>query len=174
MGIFVLPRSTHVAHHCGQPQQINAVRKLLSDVSYIQATVTVCCVTVVDDRGVTFCRLLCEKVKTMASGGDKVSRGLEMKDRHPRFQVNRVATVDEDADEEELAELYDEEDDSPGSYVKSFRHFTREALPRMDNYRNIMSIQAAYRPTLDELHQATLHGKVKQFYRLCFYLHVQY
>lgn len=92
-------------------------------------------------------------------GSEKQSRGLEMKDRHPRFQVNRVATV-EDADEEELAELYDEEDDSPGSYVKSFRHFTREALPRMDNYRNIMSIQAAYRPTLDELHQATLHGKV--------------
>ncbi|XP_054285767.1 solute carrier family 12 member 1-like [Macrosteles quadrilineatus] len=95
---------------------------------------------------------------TRDSGGEK-SRGLEMKDRHPRFQVNRVSTVD-DADEEELAELYDEEDDSPGSYVKSFRHFTREALPRMDNYRNIMSIQAAYRPTLDELHQGmTLHGK---------------
>lgn len=44
-------------------------------------------------------------------------------------------------------------------YAKSFRHFTREALPRVDNYRNIMSIQAAYRPTLDELHNATLHGK---------------
>ena len=38
------------------------------------------------------------------------------------------------------------------------RHFTREALPRLDNYRNIMSIQAAYRPTLDELHNATLTG----------------
>lgn len=91
-----------------------------------------------------------------SSDNNKPARGLEMKDRHPRFQVNRVATVDE----EELDELYDEEDDSPGSYVKSFRHFTREALPRVDNYRNIMSIQAAYRPTLDELHQATLHGKV--------------
>jgi solute carrier family 12 sodium/potassium/chloride transporter 2 len=45
-------------------------------------------------------------------------------------------------------------------YAKSFRHFTREALPRVDNYRNIMSIQAAYRPTLDELHNATLQGKV--------------
>ncbi|XP_071450264.1 bumetanide-sensitive sodium-(potassium)-chloride cotransporter-like isoform X1 [Hetaerina americana] len=44
-------------------------------------------------------------------------------------------------------------------YAKSFRHFTREALPRLDNYRNIMSIQAAYRPTLDELHNETLHGK---------------
>lgn len=40
------------------------------------------------------------------------------------------------------------------------RHFTREALPRLDNYRNMMSIQAAYRPTLDELHNATLMGKV--------------
>lgn len=27
--------------------------------------------------------------------------------------------------------------------AKSFRHFTREALPRLDNYRNMMSIQAA-------------------------------
>jgi hypothetical protein len=45
-------------------------------------------------------------------------------------------------------------------YAKSFRHFTREALPRLDNYRNMMSIQAAYRPTLDELHDLTVHGKV--------------
>ncbi|CAG7826123.1 unnamed protein product, partial [Allacma fusca] len=44
-------------------------------------------------------------------------------------------------------------------YAKSFRHFTREALPRMDNYRNMMSIQAAYRPTLDELHDMSLDGK---------------
>ncbi len=47
-----------------------------------------------------------------------------------------------------------------GSYAKSFRHFTREALPRLDNYRNMMSIQAAYRPTLDELHNITVHRKV--------------
>lgn len=40
------------------------------------------------------------------------------------------------------------------------RHFTREALPRLDNYRNIMSIQAAYRPTLDELHNASFTRKV--------------
>ncbi|CAL8122036.1 unnamed protein product [Orchesella dallaii] len=44
-------------------------------------------------------------------------------------------------------------------YAKSFRHFTREALPRLDNYRNMMSIQAAYRPTLDELHNITVHRK---------------
>lgn len=45
-------------------------------------------------------------------------------------------------------------------YAKSFIHFTREALPRLDNYRNILSVQAAYRPTLEELHNATLHLKV--------------
>ena len=37
--------------------------------------------------------------------------------------------------------------------VKSLRHYTREALPRVDNYRNIMSVHAHMtRPTLDELH----------------------
>jgi solute carrier family 12 sodium/potassium/chloride transporter 2 len=39
------------------------------------------------------------------------------------------------------------------------RHLTREALPRLDNYRNIMSLQAANRPTLDELHNSTLPNK---------------
>lgn len=48
------------------------------------------------------------------------------------------------------------------------RHFTREALPRLDNYRNMMSIQAAYRPTLDELHNATLTGKVSNRFDSCF------
>ena len=61
--------------------------------------------------------------------------------------------------DEERVRLYSESYDT--KYAKSFRHFTREALPRMDNYRNIMSIHAAYRPTLDELHDATLHGKVR-------------
>ncbi len=45
-------------------------------------------------------------------------------------------------------------------YAKSLRHMTREALPRLDNYRNILSIQAGHRPTLDELHNATIHEKV--------------
>lgn len=43
---------------------------------------------------------------------------------------------------------------------KSLRHLTREALPRLDNYRNILSIQAGHRPTLDELHNDTIHEKV--------------
>ncbi|KAF9419898.1 hypothetical protein HW555_003731 [Spodoptera exigua] len=44
-------------------------------------------------------------------------------------------------------------------YGKSFRHFTREALPRLDNYRNVLSLHAAPRPTLDELHNASLSRK---------------
>ena len=48
-------------------------------------------------------------------------------------------------------------------YAKSLRHFTREALPRLDNYRNILSIQAGHRPTLEELHNATIQDKVIRF-----------
>lgn len=37
--------------------------------------------------------------------------------------------------------------------LKSFKHYTREALPRVDNYRNMASIHGhSERPTLDELH----------------------
>ncbi|KAJ9588118.1 hypothetical protein L9F63_018509, partial [Diploptera punctata] len=109
-------------------------------------------------------------------------------ERRTRFQVNRVDAgnaKDEDGEEGEPLRGDDERGSRRGSmdelqratsptmlishgsdhdgydtrYAKSFRHFTREALPRLDNYRNIMSIQAAYRPTLDELHNATLHNK---------------
>ncbi|XP_054160523.1 solute carrier family 12 member 1-like [Oppia nitens] len=44
--------------------------------------------------------------------------------------------------------------------VKSLRYYTREALPRVDNYRNILSVHRHMtRPTLDELHgvQTTIH-----------------
>ena len=37
---------------------------------------------------------------------------------------------------------------------------TREALPRLDNYRNILSVHVGHRPTLDELHNNTIHEKV--------------
>ncbi|KAL3182116.1 hypothetical protein MRX96_035140 [Rhipicephalus microplus] len=41
--------------------------------------------------------------------------------------------------------------------VRSLRHYTREALPRLDHYRNLMSVHGHMeRPTLDELHNATL------------------
>lgn len=110
-------------------------------------------------------------------------------DKRTRFQVNRVdAGSSKNQDGDEFGEADPLQEDDSGSrrgsidnlratsptmllshatdtsgydtrYAKSFRHFTREALPRLDNYRNIMSIQAAYRPTLDELHNATLQGK---------------
>ncbi|KAH9370388.1 hypothetical protein HPB48_018580 [Haemaphysalis longicornis] len=37
--------------------------------------------------------------------------------------------------------------------VKSLLHYTHEALPRVDHYRNVMSVHGHIsRPTLDELH----------------------
>ncbi|XP_065169631.1 solute carrier family 12 member 2-like [Atheta coriaria] len=103
-------------------------------------------------------------------------------DKRTRFQVNRVrnetpersnggdAVVDvgreEDEEDDELHEANDRtrlnSETYDTKYVKSFRHLTREALPRLDNYRNIMSLQAANRPTLDELHNATLPNKMQQ------------
>lgn len=41
--------------------------------------------------------------------------------------------------------------------IRSLHHYTREALPRLDHYRNVMSVHGHMnRPTLDELHNATL------------------
>ncbi|XP_014254054.1 bumetanide-sensitive sodium-(potassium)-chloride cotransporter isoform X1 [Cimex lectularius] len=107
--------------------------------------------------------------RAMSKEGEKEKRDswVEMNEmeRRPRFQVNRVDG--EQGDEEELDRLcQDEDEDYVASYGKSFRHFTREALPRMDNYRNIMSIQAAHRPTLEELHNETLHGKTATVVRI--------
>lgn len=75
-----------------------------------------------------------------------------------RFQVDSDGKSDSDNDDRDLI------DDSEARYGRSFRHFTREALPRLDNYRNILSIQAQYRPTLDELHNATITGKVNEYF----------
>jgi hypothetical protein len=41
----------------------------------------------------------------------------------------------------------------PSGPRRSLVHMTREALPRVGNYRNRLSIQAAQRPTLGELHE---------------------
>ncbi|XP_076355508.1 solute carrier family 12 member 2-like isoform X1 [Tachypleus tridentatus] len=41
--------------------------------------------------------------------------------------------------------------------VRSLHHYTREALPNVAHYRNVMSVHGhMIRPTLDELHNATL------------------
>lgn len=88
--------------------------------------------------------------------GDRTRMNLEEVELSPlqrrtRFHVNRV-----DSTEGRTSLLGEQET------KKSLRNMTREALPRLDNYRNIMSIQAAHRPTLDELHHSTLNNKVRQ------------
>ncbi|CAH1637162.1 unnamed protein product [Spodoptera littoralis] len=76
-----------------------------------------------------------------------------------RFQME-----DEQEEEQEHTDSDGMDSDDPltctdTKYGKSFRHFTREALPRLDNYRNVLSLHAAPRPTLDELHNASLSRK---------------
>ncbi|XP_058839073.1 bumetanide-sensitive sodium-(potassium)-chloride cotransporter-like isoform X2 [Topomyia yanbarensis] len=69
-----------------------------------------------------------------------------------RFKMDENNGSDSNDDEED--NLIDD-----NKYARSFRHFTREALPRVDNYRNILSFQANNRPTLDELHHASITNK---------------
>ncbi|KAL4717070.1 hypothetical protein ACJJTC_016957 [Scirpophaga incertulas] len=81
-----------------------------------------------------------------------------------RFQMEEKTNEDENTEESDGSGM---ESDDPltatdTKYGKSFRHFTREALPRLDNYRNVLSLHAAPRPTLDELHNASLSRKPGQ------------
>ncbi|OTF75365.1 hypothetical protein BLA29_008088 [Euroglyphus maynei] len=82
-----------------------------------------------------------------------------------RFQVDKVNDNDDDNDSEDSEDSYGEGlyGSSGAGYatknLKSFRHYTREALPRADHYRNVESVHGFMaRPTLDELHgtQATV------------------
>lgn len=77
--------------------------------------------------------------------------------KRTRFQVNLV-------DCETPSRMRLDSASSDDNRYKSFRHLTREALPRLDNYRNIMSVHVACRPTLEELHNCDLTEKV------CIYL----
>ncbi|KAH8380360.1 hypothetical protein KR009_010176 [Drosophila setifemur] len=102
-------------------------------------------------------RMQRQSIKSSFRDKDKPSRFKDLQTT-TRFQVDPQNEESEESnDSQEERELLDNEYDT--KYGKSFRHFTREALPRLDNYRNMMSIQAAYRPTLDELHNATVTGK---------------
>ncbi|XP_069979314.1 uncharacterized protein [Penaeus vannamei] len=102
-------------------------------------------------------------------------------DRRRRFSVNRVDTEEQRHDAEDPSTppsgLANEQCGSPNSIhsesdsltsptgvsvtmsgtFRSLRHLTREALPRLDHYRNLASIVRApgggQRPTLDDLHQ---------------------
>jgi hypothetical protein len=53
------------------------------------------------------------------------------------------------------------EDGSPTVYDKSLAYYTREALPKMDNYKNLQSMELSARPTLDELRSEAMYAKVK-------------
>ncbi|GFR07780.1 AA_permease_N domain-containing protein [Trichonephila clavata] len=47
--------------------------------------------------------------------------------------------------------------------IRSLLHYTQEALPRMDHYRNIHSLHAHFpRPTLDELHNGNIPSAAEQ------------
>ncbi|CAL8122010.1 unnamed protein product [Orchesella dallaii] len=51
------------------------------------------------------------------------------------------------------------EDQHATVYGKNFAYYTREALPRMDNYKNLASVANASRPTLDELRSEAMYAK---------------
>ncbi|GIY35645.1 solute carrier family 12 member 2 [Caerostris darwini] len=91
--------------------------------------------------------------------------------KHSRFQVAKVDFASDtpkckfaaDADTAERQPLTDmaNSGDCERTYdthnVRSLRHYTREALPRADHYRNVMSVHGQLnRPTLDELHNPSL------------------
>ncbi|KAL7302113.1 hypothetical protein TKK_0005340 [Trichogramma kaykai] len=77
--------------------------------------------------------------------------------RRTRFHVNRVDSMEGRASLlGQDSEQQQQQQQQLTFHRKSLRNMTREALPRLDNYRNILSIQAAHRPSLDELHNPTL------------------
>jgi hypothetical protein len=47
-----------------------------------------------------------------------------------------------------------------GLYGKSLYRYTQDALPKMENYKDVMSIKAMQRPTIDELHEPSMRKKV--------------
>lgn len=94
---------------------------------------------------------------------DTESNDVELKSvvselKRTRFQVNLV-------DSETPPRVRLDSVSSDDKY-KSFRQLTREALPRLDNYRNIMSVHVACRPTLDELHNCDLAEKVEYYFSI--------
>ncbi|XP_055638635.1 bumetanide-sensitive sodium-(potassium)-chloride cotransporter isoform X2 [Toxorhynchites rutilus septentrionalis] len=96
-----------------------------------------------------------ELVKRRTSRLQSIRSSFRDKDRK-NSQTTRFKVDDNGSDSND-----DEEDNliDDNKYARSFRHFTREALPRVDNYRNILSFQANNRPTLDELHHASITNK---------------
>lgn len=50
-----------------------------------------------------------------------------------------------------------------GLYGKSLHQYTHDALPKMDNYRHMMSFNAQQRPTIDELREARFRSPQKVY-----------
>ncbi|OQR79445.1 solute carrier family 12 member 2-like [Tropilaelaps mercedesae] len=108
------------------------------------------------------------------SGGGKDSNTVSAVKggKQSRFQVAKVDFAKGSKDEDRHSSS--DEDDHAGGHggggggvysnssydthnMRSLHHYTREALPRLDHYRNVMSVHGHMnRPTLDELHNATL------------------
>lgn len=91
---------------------------------------------------------------------DEMTNEVELKSivsdsKRTRFQVNLV-----DSETPSRVRLDSSSSLSDENKYKSFRQLTREALPRLDNYRNIMSVHVVCRPTLDELHNCDMAEKV--------------
>ncbi|KAG8237797.1 hypothetical protein J437_LFUL017191 [Ladona fulva] len=92
-----------------------------------------------------------------SSGDPHELQDLLVESRNSRFQVAKVG--DETENNGSLAGevpyntyVYDTR------YAKSLGQLTREALPRAENYRDLLSVHAN-RPTLDELHEGTFPEK---------------
>ncbi|XP_054715236.1 solute carrier family 12 member 2-like [Uloborus diversus] len=112
----------------------------------------------------------------MAQGDDWIEMERKTSLTDPKISRFQVAKVDfaadtpkckfaDDSDAAERQPLTDPNQangDSDGERydthnVRSLRHYTREALPRADHYRNVMSVHGQLnRPTLDELHDPSL------------------
>lgn len=114
------------------------------------------------------------ELMTQADDWMEMERKTSMSDpKHSRFQVAKVDFASDtpkckfaaDTDEAERQPLTDQNQMSSSGdadrydthNVRSLRHYTREALPRADHYRNVMSVHGQLnRPTLDELHDPSM------------------
>ncbi|XP_076339954.1 solute carrier family 12 member 2-like isoform X4 [Tachypleus tridentatus] len=114
---------------------------------------------------------------------DGANESGDAKQNPSRFQVDKVDFVSEKDNECILDDAFNSDDNQAtfdsrtqhSAYsttydthnVRSLRHYTREALPNVDHYRNVMSVHGQMnRPTLDELHNSTLTmGHEKNLYK---------
>jgi hypothetical protein len=100
----------------------------------------------------------------------------QQEEQSSRFQVDRVDVGNGDVDidmgggaDDGGGGADDDDNTSLGQYTyvydtryaKSMGQLTREALPRAENYKDILSF-GEHRPTLDELHEGQFREKVSK------------